>query len=376
MTRQFLVKRLFHNSRFQYQFYTRTTINPTNFQLKIPSHINPQAVLVLSTPSNLPQVIQNSIDLYQNNDLQLVIAGVDSVVPNSQRNGVSEMWMTNTMDITSAIPLEARDDLNTPPKESDGVHIVTARKNWKNIDSNLKLHLNQTMNIDLKLANTVFSTGSILTMYYFQPKALKDSTGNSGQHLCELDVRLPEGVISENAKVLVEDNWTPLYPEDRSFKITKCIGNLLKTVDTNPAAHYLEKNDRLMSIGSKETEVYVKIQKPNSNAIERYKVTAGGGGWGAKANTIVLSPEAKLVTGSSIQFFMVTPEDRYQVKNDEIENYQNAITLQSTYEEKSYNENTKPEQVFENVFGCGAEAGFFFNGIKHNSAGEYIRISL
>lgn len=34
-----------------------------------------------------------------------------------------------------------------------------------------------------------------------------------------------------------------------------------------------------MSIGSKETEVYVKIKKPNSTRVERFKVTAGGGGW-------------------------------------------------------------------------------------------------
>ena len=57
-----------------------------------------------------------------------------------------------------------------------------------------------------------------------------------------------------------------------------------------------------MSIGSKETEVFVKIKKPNSTKVERFKVTAGGGGWGAKADIIALSPEAKLVKGSEIQF--------------------------------------------------------------------------
>lgn len=185
--------------------------------------------------------------------------------------------------------------------------------------------------------------------------------------------------IELNSHASIHDNWTDLYPGENSFKITKCVGNLLKTVDNKPAAKLLEDNDKLMSIGSKETEVYVKIKKPNSNTVERFKVIAGGGGWGAKADIIALSPEAKLENGSEIQFYMVTPEDRYLNRHDDgnVDKYVNSFTFTNSYEQTGYEDHQSEEQkVYENVFGCGSEHGFFFNGIKHNSPGESITLKL
>ncbi|EGW31957.1 uncharacterized protein SPAPADRAFT_138569 [Spathaspora passalidarum NRRL Y-27907] len=358
--------------------YTKTTINPIFFNLEIPNHIRPTSALVLSTPSNLPQVIQNAIDLYQKHNLQIIVAGVDSIVPNSSRNGVSEVWTEQPLTIENSLLLSERDDLNKPPKESDGIHIVTAKKNWKNIESNLRINFNTKINADLKLANTIFSTGSILTLFYFQPGNLIDSTGNSGQHLCELEVTLPQDSVSEECQITFKDNWTPLYP-DQVFSVTNCIGNLVKAVDNKPASEFLEKNQKLMSIGSKETQVYVKLTNPNSTVTERFKIIAGGGGWGAKANMIALSPEAKPVIGSKIEFFMITPQDRYSKKYEAIEDYKNAITLQTTYEEQNYVEEEEEEQepiVMENVVGCGSESGFKFNGVIHNSPGEQVQIHI
>ncbi|RLV95119.1 hypothetical protein JA1_001116 [Spathaspora sp. JA1] len=362
----------------QFQLYAKTTINPKSFKLEIPAHIKPSSVLVLSTPSNLPQIIQNAIDLYQQHNLQIVVGGIDSVVPNSSRNGVSELWSEKPLTIKRSILLESRDDLNKPPKESDGIHIVTAKKNWKNIESKLCINFNESINADLKLANTVFSTGSILTLFYFQPTNLVDSPGNSGQHLCELEVALPQGDISEQCQITLKDNWTPLYEGGRAFTITNCVGNLLKTIDDKPASEFLEKNDSLMSIGSKETQVYVKLTNPNSAVTERFKVIAGGGGWGAKANIIALSPEAKPTVGSKIEFFMITPSDRYAKKYEDIDNYKNSITLQTTYEEQTYVEDTQEQEqtVIENAFGCGSESGFTLNGVVHNSPGEMVQIHL
>lgn len=364
--------RLFPKQIRSLSYLTKTTINPVDFQLKIPEQFTPKSLLVLSTPTNLPQVIEDSIKLSQKQDLQLVVAGVDTVVPYSHRNGVSELWLDEPISIGDSALLEEKDDINKPPRESDGLNVVSAQKHWKNIASQLKINLRQEMELKLNLANTVFSTGSIITLFYF------GNGLNLRQHLCDLEILLPRGLIPRHSSAVVKDNWTDLYP-GTSFKVTNCVGNLLKSIDNNPAAKYLEENKKLMSIGSKETEVFVKIKKPNSTKVERFKVAAGGGGWGAKADIIALSPEAKLVKGSEIQFFMVTPEDRYlpNHNDDEVAQFTNTFTFTNSYEETSYNENTDESQhIYENVFGAGSEQGFFFNDVKHNSPGESVSLKL
>ncbi|EMG46388.1 hypothetical protein SBY92_002567 [Candida maltosa Xu316] len=366
--------RQFTNTRHSFTYLARSTINPIDFQLRAPTNFTPKSLLVLSTPTNLPQVIEDSIKLYQEQNVELVVAGVDTVVPYSHRNGVAELWMDEPMHIGNSLLLEERDDINKPPPESDGLNAVSARKNWKNIQSNLKIKLRHEVDANLNLANTVFSTGSIITLFYF------GKGPHSGQHLCDLEISLPREIVPRHSRTVIEDSWTDLYPGE-SFKITNCIGNLIKKVDDNPAAKYLEDNEELMSIGSKETEVFVKIKKPNTSKVERFKVIAGGGGWGPKADIIALSPEAKLEKGSEVKFFMVTPEDRYLQKHndDDIAKYQNAITFTNSYEETGYNSDnstTEKEHVYENVFGCGSEQGFFLNGIKHNSPGESASIKL
>ena len=81
--------------------------------------------------------------------------------------------------------MEEKDDINKPPRESDGLNVVSAQKHWKNIASQLKINLRQEMELKLNLANTVFSTGSIITLFYF------GNGLNLGQHLCDLEILLP-----------------------------------------------------------------------------------------------------------------------------------------------------------------------------------------
>lgn len=113
--------------------------------------------------------------------------------------------------------------------------------------------------------------------------------------------------------------------------------------------------------------------------MDRFKVTAGGGGWGAKANIIALSPEAKPERGDEVEFFMVTPNDRFvKHKEDDVEKFDHTFAFISSYEETAYNgddADTESEKVYE-TFGCGSELGFYFNGVKHHSPGETVYIKL
>ncbi|KAK6458777.1 uncharacterized protein RJT20DRAFT_123858 [Scheffersomyces xylosifermentans] len=377
------VRRLSSSSRNWAEIYTRTTINPVNYKLNVPSKIKAESVIVVSTPSNLPQVIEEAINVFQSKKIQVCVAGVDSVVPNSSRNGVSELWLSKPFQIKSSVLLEDRDDLNNKPRESDGVNIVVARKNWKNIDSNLQVVLNEAATVDLKLANTVFSTNHLVTLFYFQPENEETHLYNSGQTLCDLTIELPKDTVPVGTEVKSYDRWTPLYDNsvEGPFLITNCIGNLLKQINNKSASGYLEKNNKLMSLGSKDTKVYVKLYKQNNpEKAFKYEVIAGGGGWGAKASTIALSPDAKLEKGDRVEFFMLTPSDRFSKQESEVAgaDLQGKLTFEATYEEQAYADGSegKKAEVLENVFGCGSEEEFKFNGVKHSSAGERLTIDL
>lgn len=358
-------------------FYTKTTLNPQQVSLTPPSQLSPKSLIVLSTPTQLNEVIGRSIDLHQEHDLQVVVAGVDSVVPHSHRNGISELWLDEPIKIEESTQLEEKDRQHEHPKQSDGIHIVTAKENWKTIDSNFDITLNLKNKVRLSLANTVFQTHHLVTLFYFQPSYIQESHNNSGQTLSDLAISLPESTINFG-KAQSFDKWTPLYDsESEPLLILKCTGNLVKEINRKPAAKFLENNDKLMNIGSKDTQVFVKLYKPNQELPQKFEVIAGGGGWGAKANMLAISPEAKLSTGDRIEFFMLTPEDRFKPNPELDTTLQNGFVFECSYENVTYNEtfgNDGETIELQNLFGCGSEKGFKLNNINFASAGERLLI--
>ncbi|CUM68322.1 uncharacterized protein PRCAT00006044001 [Priceomyces carsonii] len=360
------------------QIYTRTTLNPTNFTLREPKNISSKCVLVLATQNVLHDVIKESLKHHEKTDLQIVVAGIDSVTPNSQRNGVSEMWLDQYVKLHDANLLSERDDFDSAPEEHEDPKSVKSRKNWKQIDKCLKINFSEHSRVELQPSNTLFSTGNLVTMFYLQPRHLKDQA--SGQILNNLTIDLSSGIIPESPPTEIYDKWTPLHSQsDETLKITDCVGNLVKAINKKSAAGYLESNEMLSNISSKDTEVYVKIFPRSNNHILRYKVIAGGGGWGSKANILVLSPNANIHKGDKIEFYMLTPEDKKHNNNpmSKLPQSLEVIIFERTYEEFSYNsEDCGVEEVLENVFGCGCEAGFKYNNIMYVSSGERLIVLL
>ncbi|ODV81602.1 uncharacterized protein CANTADRAFT_87579 [Suhomyces tanzawaensis NRRL Y-17324] len=351
-------------------YHARTSLNPVNYTLVRPPSF--QSVLVLSTPSNLPKVIDEAVRLHQSSDVQIVVAGVDSLVPNSHRNGVAELWMKEQVTIANSVQVDERDDLKDAPKDSDGVNIVVARKNWKNIASRLRLVLEgaTTTTIDLNLANTVFATGNLVTMFYLQPPAGSGEQANSGHTLCELTVRVPVAASAINTS----DRLTPLYGPHDHFLVSDSVGNLVKKVNGQPASQFLENNRKLMDIASKDTEVYVKLYRANDpQKAYKHQVIAGGGGWGAKAAIIALSPDAKVANGDRIEFYMLTPQARWDASAGavEVDEVRGKLAFEASFEQQHYEDSHHgAPAVLEGVFGCGSEDGFTIDGVGYNSAGE------
>lgn len=347
-------------------FFARTRIAPNlNTTLSPPQSLKAKALLILATPSSLPVAIENAISLHQIAQIQVVVAGVDSVVPNGARSGLSELWLDEYMDISNSVHLNQKDS-RPAPRESDGVHPVGAKENWKSISASFKLEVAPGNTVDLALANTAFATNTLATLFYFQPKELQEKSKdkNMGETLCELTVKLPE----LNPPLLEPqslDRWTSLSEGD-NLTITECTGNLIKKINTVPAAKFLENNEDLMSLKSKDTKVYVKVHQQDGT--RKYEVIAGGGGWGAKADLLAISPEAKLKKGDRIEFFMVTPEDRFA--NFSAAVVSNQFLFECAPEATQYKEEAKPAQEIDNLFGCGSENGFLHNGVNCKSAGE------
>ncbi|KAK6205492.1 uncharacterized protein RJT21DRAFT_112011 [Scheffersomyces amazonensis] len=342
--------------------YGRTVINPSSgFELTKPSFI-PKSCIILSTPSNIPRVIEQVIQKSEDG-IQFVVAGTDSVVPNSNRNGISSLWFDQPLNIVNSVEI---DDISNDNS--------TQNKNWSKVESNFRLKVSDTNTFDISLANTSFVSDFGTTLFYLDSKL-----DHSGKALKELTVELPKGIVTESSKIHEFDQWTPLYDHESEepFLVTDFKGNLLKTINNKSASGYLENNSKLMGLGSKDTEVYVKIFKGNNSLPFKYKVVAGGGGWGAKANIIALSPEAKITKGDRIEFYMLTPNDRFSDETIPIQEYIDKLTIECSYEEKGYSSyNDDQEIIVERAFGGGSEEEFKFNNIKHHSAGERISIDM
>lgn len=354
-------------SRAAAKFVARTTVAPkSNTLFLVPTEISAKSVVLLATPQNIPTVIENAINLYQYASMQVLVAGVDSVVPNGARNGVSELWLDDYITFKNSVPLTAKDK-EPERRESDGINAVGAKTNWKQINASLRLQLGEN-SVDLSLANTVFATNHLATLFYFQPPALQKQTGdrNMGEILCDLTAIFPP--LSPSLGTPVSgDRWTPLT-EDQNLVVTTCTGNLVKAINDGPAAKVLEENSELMSIASKETKVYVKVYRDDE--CKKYEVIAGGGGWGAKADLLAISPEAKLQVGDRLEFFMITPDVRFSEMNAAL--VSNQFMFESLPEATTYGDSVAAPQEVLSLFGCGSEMGFVLDGVNHKSPGETV----
>lgn len=307
-------------------------------EIEIPNAFRPKAVVLLATPQNLPRVIEKLFDLHKSG-VQVVAAGVDAV-PSGERNGVSQLWLDEKIKFGAHELL--RDDSES------------SKTNWKTVKASLTLAFGST--VKLNLANTAFFTNNLATLFL-----LDETHPAHGHALSQLYVTLPVSGL----QFTISDRWTQLTEQ---LKVTLCTGNLVKRLNNGPAAKYLENNHDLMSLGSKDTKVYVKVTR--GAVTKKYEVIAGGGGWGAKADLLAISPEAKLQNGDLVQFYMVTPEAQKQT-NTEL----SLFHFECVPEQTGYH--AAHSGVSESLaFGCGCETGLQHNGVNVASPGEVLTFDL
>ncbi|OUM54400.1 hypothetical protein BVG19_g3785 [[Candida] boidinii] len=406
--------------RYQRRLFSSFRIieNPKNFKLNYDNSNekfkNFKSLMVLCTPPQLNNVISELSNLNKSNkDLKILAACVDSINQNS--DAISEVWFDKYFEINpkSIVLLEDRDDLNTPPRESDGVVPVRASKHWKAIESELKINLSDKYEIKLSLANTVFINSELTTMFYL----LSEKENNNklleniqGQNLCELEVNLPIEFKDEINNIeyfdgLKKVNLVDKDNEDGLF-ITSFKGNLIKSINDKPASSFLENSEELMSskasrvffqLTSTDNSIKTKSATNNNKSIqdihmkEKYEVIAGGGGWSIKGSYLALDPKCKdrLKLGSKVECFIEPKEKIANIRdsnegNTVYETNEKLISIEcsKSLEDLNYqshnngSNNNSKEIVRDGFLSFGSEKGFTFNGIGHTSHGETIVLKL
>lgn len=341
-------------------------LNPSSYKIACPNDFSAKSVMLLSTPLLLPQVIDQALLLNQEKDIQVVVAGVDRMVPNGASLGISELWLKDLISIDHSELLKEEEN---PPRESDGVHAVKIDKNWKMVDSSLQVNFCPNLSVNLKLANTIFTTLKPVTMFFLQDSSVAHA--DSGQTLRELAISLPIDEMPLK-RVEHEDKWIPLHEsEEEELIITSSAGNLLKQINDEPASRFLQENEKLMSRINKEAEVYVKLIKKETGKVERHRVVAGGGEWGAKANILAISPEAHPRKGDRIEFFMLDPESCNHDSQNDKKSWNNVMVFECSSPDTVYPSTIPGDfHMYNNVFGCATEGGYSINGIQYRSAGD------
>ena len=165
-----------------------------------------------------------------------------------------------------------------------------------------------------------------------------------------------------------------MYP-GTSFKVTNCVGNLLKSIDNNPAAKYLEGEQKLMSIDLRRQRFRQNQETKQYKKLRGLKVTAVDG---EPRLTSLLSHQKLNSKEAEIQFLW-SPQKIgicQIITTTRLLNLQTHSLLPTPYEETSYNENTDESQhIYENVLVLAVNR-VLFNDVKHNSPGESVSLKL
>lgn len=305
------------------------------------------------------------------------MAGVDTI--KGSRMGVSELWMDKRMKILKSSPLSQDQNEPQPPNDVDGINVVQVKdKNWKSIESDLTIQFrngSEKGHVKFPLANSLFTTEQLVTLFLLDPS----QTDPHDKPLSKLSLELTSDIFNPGTSTNVseQDLWVPLTNEP--MYITNCVGNLIKSLNNRSAAKILENNEKLLAFNSKETKVYIKIYHKadstgfdtNFTSYNKHEIIAGGGGWGAKADTIVVAPPAKLSKGDRVELFMLPPRKYQPQKSNSFDC--EGFEFECSPPEESY-ELEFGEQCHFNQFSCGSEQGFEFNDVNYKSSGEKLII--
>ncbi|GMM35820.1 hypothetical protein DASC09_031450 [Saccharomycopsis crataegensis] len=415
--------------------YCRTVLNPRSSFIDVTQSLNdlkstkkldfePKSLLLFSTPQYSKQLVSKLVDLKESSmDLQILYASVDCIAPFSSRNGISELWLSNRMSIPTSRSIEEvkSEQENTPASKPGRIISTKSDEHW-DLSSNSNLSLNvpfiprnlmhhhslpQTLTkIKFQLGSTIFHNSDLFTtcFYFVSQKErktlsrldmktfdyIKHYLDNDGKYLHDLEVALPPLILP--SRNLSMDNYNNLKPIDLGddLRISELTGNLVRKINGKPASSVIQDDKKLMSQMNKDSRIYVTIENDDEEEMRRrFEVIAGGGAWGAKADTLAIDPEALefMRVGTKLSFFLYqTGEKSLKQENEEkmkiffpegLDSC-NGVLAEKSGPQEGYNADSgiaegDATMILENVFAFGSEKKLTVNDINHDSDGEVIR---
>jgi len=377
----FLARRVGSSVRW-YSRYLQTTYNPASKLLKRPE-FEPRSLFVIATPQHIDNLLTELGSISSEYEqLQIIAASTDSIPSGgTHRDGVSQMWLDEYITVNDSVRLEERDDNleDNTGEESNGVIPVRANRPWKKMQTRLQVNLHNSDNgistITTSLANSAFYFRDLCFMFYTRSHGA-DQLINANHNLAELTLTLPKQIRPTGFR-----SWNKLeqLSFDEDLAVTEHNHNLIKRINGQSAAGYLENCKRIMNLGSKDTKIFIELSNSSVQSEPRlYEVVAGGGGWGEKGKMLAISAGCEINTGDSVKFFMLHPEERYKGLAVPLD-VQNAsgLFVETTVEEKEYRDaQHEEERVIQNQFGFGSELGYTINGLQYNAGGSLTWIEL
>ncbi|KAK9365272.1 hypothetical protein V1509DRAFT_612710 [Lipomyces kononenkoae] len=357
----------------------------------------PASLLLITTP----QYANELYSFIADGSLPFSVYGavVDVVPPGGKRDGISHLWTSQpiTLSHSNSTPLSLARSQNTLTRQQNDSRVDTAARGryvskggqqWALSKLYLSLAFNNgAKNVRLQSASTIFETGveGIL--------AAREAGAAEPELYGTMELDIPLNISFEGrertAALEVLENKSMLEGESSTMYITAKKDNIIKTINGRPASSFLEASlaASLFLEGpppmetrfrSKEAEnqknrsVYAVLDDKT-----RYKVIAGGGGWGARAGMLVLDPEAEIREGAKIQFWISVAnnaKDQLDSEFDFGDDQKGKICFECVapvqFLEELENQQESTEIALEDVFGAGSENQFFVGHKKFDVHGE------
>ncbi|KAK9464777.1 hypothetical protein V1512DRAFT_272607 [Lipomyces arxii] len=350
-----------------------------------PVKFKPESLLVLATPqyaNELYAAVAESKSTYATFG-----AIVDVVPPGAKRDGISYLYTAKPITVEHGITLDrTRQHSSHGHTHSDGKTDLAARgrfvakggEQWTLSRMYLSLSFNSgDKSVKVQTANTIFETGVEGVIVAKQP-------GQNPVLYSRLDLAVPLDIsfqpTDRKPPIKVLETAETLY-------VTSVKDNIIKTINGKPASSFLEASLAASLFLEQPPPMQHSLSAPPSGPDQkarsvyavlddsaRWKVIAGGGGWGARSGMLVLDPDVTIREGAKIQFMATTgetsvSESEFAIGNGQMHRLYFECVAPIEFIDGS--SNTTQEVTLDGVFGAGTENQFFVGRQKFDVHGEY-----
>ncbi|KAK7206266.1 hypothetical protein BZA70DRAFT_266586 [Myxozyma melibiosi] len=343
-------------------------------------------------------------------DYNVFGAIVDVVPPGGRRDGLSYLWTSTPITLDKQHSSERVPHTNESGTHSDSTHshshggdleVVQGRfisrggEQWSLNPQFVTLNFRQKRTIKMQSASTIFETETESMM-------VAREVGEEAKMYTSMTLNIPhklklEPVKAESALEFLP-NKSARPGESADMYVTSSKDNIIRTINDRPASSFLEDSLAaglfLDPVPPMNTRFTKNLENPKNRSVYalindsvRYKVIAGGGGWGVRAGMLVLDPEAKVPANAKIEFYVTkNAGPDYGIADAELMTgdqsygrvyFECVEPIQFLDDAEAEAEGAVVEEVaLEGIFGAGTDNRFLVGTKKYDVHGEFVAASV